>query len=118
MSRRDGDLTRLSKSLSWLLRHNAEWEGFSLLEGGYLPVDDILRHARFIGWTEADVRRVVDTCEKQRFSLAEMDTGQLMIRANQGSVPDPVGCRFSGTKANNYLFLKNVILYWIFSTGL
>ena len=81
---RDGGLVKLSKSLSWLLRHNAVNEGFTLLEGGYLPVPDILRHKRFTGWTEADVRRVVETCEKQRFGLAESDAGQLLIRANQG----------------------------------
>jgi 2'-phosphotransferase len=80
---RDGGIVRLSKSLSWLLRHNAEKEGFNLLEGGYLPVADILRHKRFSGWTEADVRQVVATCEKQRFGLLESDTGQLLIRANQ-----------------------------------
>jgi RNA:NAD 2'-phosphotransferase (TPT1/KptA family) len=43
---REGGQIKLSKALSWLLRHNAEKEGFTLLEGGFLPVADILKHHR------------------------------------------------------------------------
>jgi 2'-phosphotransferase len=41
------DRVRLSKALSWLLRHNAEKEGFVFLEGGFLPVLEVLKHKRF-----------------------------------------------------------------------
>lgn len=103
---RDGGLVKLSKALSWLLRHNAEKEGFTLLEGGYLPVQDILKHCRFSGWTEDDVRQVVASCDKQRFALKMGDNNKaaaddnsdgtghprlLLIRANQGhSIQDVV----------------------------
>ena len=44
---------------------------------------------RFAGWTEADVRQVVVTCDKQRFALKVDAEGRLLIRANQGhSIPD------------------------------
>ena len=79
-----GNKVRLSKSLAWLLRHNAEAEGFTLLPGGYLPVDQILAHRRFAGFSVADVEEVVRDNDKQRFALTEAADGQLLIRANQG----------------------------------
>ena len=64
---------RLSKSLAWLLRHNAESEGFTFMEGGYLPVEDVLKHKRFTGFTLTDVEEVVKNCDKQRYTLAVGD---------------------------------------------
>jgi len=80
------DRVRLSKALSWLLRHNAEKEGFTFLDGGFLPVEDVLKHKRFCGggYTQADVEIVVAECQKQRFTLKNNEQGQLLIRANQG----------------------------------
>jgi len=80
------DRVRLSKALSWLLRHNAEKEGFVFLEGGFLPVQDVLKHKRFRGggYTLEDVQAVVAECPKQRFSLKTSEEGSLLIRANQG----------------------------------
>ena len=75
---------RLSKSLAWLLRHNAESEGFTFLEGGYLPVEDVLGHRRFTGFTVSDVEEVVRDNDKQRFAITVGDDGKLLIRANQG----------------------------------
>ena len=39
-------LTNSDQALSWLLRHNAEKEGFVFLEGGFLPVQEVLKHKR------------------------------------------------------------------------
>ena len=75
---------RLSRSLAWLLRHNAESEGFTFLEGGYLRVEDVLRHQRFTGFTVTDVEEVVRDNDKQRFAITVGDDGKLLIRANQG----------------------------------
>ena len=75
---------RLSKSLAWLLRHNAESEGFTFLEGGYLPVEEVLKHRRFAGFTLADVEEVVRDNDKQRFAVTVGEDGRLLIRANQG----------------------------------
>ncbi|XP_041467596.1 tRNA 2'-phosphotransferase 1-like [Lytechinus variegatus] len=84
---------RLSKRLSLVLRHKAvEW-GFKIYPGGYVLVKDLLAHKMFQGYTEADIRRVVASNEKQRFSLkTHEETGDLMICANQGhsfEVPEP-----------------------------
>jgi len=82
------DRVRLSKALSWLLRHNAEKEGFTFLEGGFLPVHEVLKHKRLVGYTVGDVKAVVAECPKQRFLLREGSDGGLLVRANQGhSVP-------------------------------
>jgi len=80
------DRVRLSKALSWLLRHNAEKEGLVFLEGGFLPVQEVLKHKRFRGggYTLEDVQAVVAECPKQRFSLKTSQEGALLIRANQG----------------------------------
>jgi len=76
---------KLSKALSWLLRHAAVREGFKIDAGGFLKVVDILQHGRFQGFTVDDVRRVVETNSKQRFTLMiDEESGQLLIRANQG----------------------------------
>ena len=39
-------MTNSDQALSWLLRHNAEKEGFVFLEGGFLPVQEVLKHKR------------------------------------------------------------------------
>ena len=75
---------KLSKALSWLLRHNAESEGFTLLEGGFVHASEILKHRRFVGYSIADVETVVQNCEKQRFGTKVGMDGKLLIRANQG----------------------------------
>lgn len=74
----------LSKRLSWLLRHGAEKEGLRLLAGGFLAVSTVLARPQFRGYTAADVRRVVETNDKQRFSLLDDPDRGLLIRANQG----------------------------------
>ena len=79
-------MTNSDQALSWLLRHNAEKEGFVFLEGGFLPVQEVLKHKRCYfsvktisiktfsrfrggGYTLEDVQAVVAECPKQRFSL-------------------------------------------------
>ncbi len=53
--------------------------------GGFLYVDEVLSLQQLRGFSEDDVRRVVETNEKQRFALEpHPDTGRLRIRANQG----------------------------------
>jgi len=84
MASRPGANIKLSKALSWLLRHNAETQGFTVLEGGFLPVKAILQHSRFKGFTVEEVKAVVDNCPKSRFALLEDEKGELLIRANQG----------------------------------
>ncbi|KAM6435232.1 tRNA 2'-phosphotransferase 1 isoform 1-T4 [Liasis olivaceus] len=76
---------RLSKALSYALRHGAEKLGLHMATDGFVDVVEILRLPQFKAWSEEDVQRVVETNEKQRFALGRHpSSGHLQIRANQG----------------------------------
>ena len=56
-----------------------------LWAGGYVKVRELLDHQKFKHYSEADIRRVVSSNDKQRYSLkTDAQTGELMICANQG----------------------------------
>ncbi|XP_044895422.1 tRNA 2'-phosphotransferase 1 isoform X4 [Felis catus] len=76
---------QLSKALSYALRHGALKLGLPMRADGFVPLDALLQLPQFCGFSAEDVRRVVDTSQKQRFALQPGDpsTGPL-IRANQG----------------------------------
>jgi 2'-phosphotransferase len=76
--------TKLSKFLSYILRHKAVEEGFKITIDGYIKVQDILKHKQCLGYTENDIVKVVKGNDKQRFSLQKDPDGNLWIRANQG----------------------------------
>lgn len=78
-----GDV-RLSKALSWLLRHGALNVGLEMDDAGFMSVSHILDTKRFRQFREEDIRRVVEQNEKQRFGITEDSDGNLRIRANQG----------------------------------
>ena len=80
---------RLSKALSWLLRHNLHLVSEITKEpvdpSGFVDVEAVLKLPRFAGYTAKDVESVVQLNDKQRFSLrAHPESGILQIRANQG----------------------------------
>ncbi|GFR86252.1 tRNA 2'-phosphotransferase 1 [Elysia marginata] len=79
-------MIKVSKTLSYLLRHNAEKEGFTLLPGGYLYVDDILSNRKFhTVVTKEDIQAIVETSDKKRFTLVQDEENQRWkICANQG----------------------------------
>ncbi|XP_068854201.1 LOW QUALITY PROTEIN: tRNA 2'-phosphotransferase 1 [Aphelocoma coerulescens] len=78
---------RLSKALSYVLRHGAAAEGLPMGPDGFVEVGALLRLRRFAGVSEGDVRRVVATDPKGRFALRP---DPLRVRANQGhSLPVP-----------------------------
>ncbi|XP_066959069.1 tRNA 2'-phosphotransferase 1-like isoform X2 [Macrobrachium rosenbergii] len=74
---------KLSKSLSWLLRHGAAQEGLALDSGGWAKLSDILGRPQFKKVKVEKIKEVVANCPKQRFKLEERE-GELYIRANQG----------------------------------
>ena len=87
-----GEDVKLSKALSWVLRHSASSLGLHLASDGYVALNDVLSldHPRFIcvhnntpKYTVEDVERVVRENDKQRFKLEYKDN-VLCIRANQG----------------------------------
>ncbi|XP_064182198.1 tRNA 2'-phosphotransferase 1 [Anguilla rostrata] len=76
---------RLSKSLSFVLRHGAAQMGLDMSSDGFLFVEDLLSHPQFGSFSLEDVERVVATNDKQRFKLCtHPEDGRLQIRANQG----------------------------------
>ncbi|KAJ3588515.1 hypothetical protein NHX12_012107 [Muraenolepis orangiensis] len=84
---RDGENrdVRLSKSMSYALRHGANQMGLHLQTDGFLYVEDLLAHPQFRSYTLDDIERVVATNEKKRYGLRpHPETGRLQIRANQG----------------------------------
>ena len=74
---------KISKFLSLVLRHQPETIGIALDPAGWVEVSALLeamrRHGR--GISEAELREVVETNDKKRFSFS--DDG-LRIRASQG----------------------------------
>ncbi|XP_063352321.1 tRNA 2'-phosphotransferase 1 [Pelmatolapia mariae] len=76
---------RLSKSMSYALRHGASQMGLQMGTDGFLFVEDLLAHPQFHSYSLEDVERVVATNDKQRFKLCtHPENGRLQIRANQG----------------------------------
>ncbi|MBN3313932.1 TRPT1 phosphotransferase, partial [Atractosteus spatula] len=83
-SEQDPDV-RLSKALSFALRHGASQLGLDMSSDGFVSVAELLSRPQFRAYSLADVRRVVETNDKQRFRLRPRPgDGRLEIRANQG----------------------------------
>ncbi len=72
------DVVRRSKRLSYVLRHAPGSIGLTLDAAGWADVDALLAA---LGWTRAELERVVATNDKRRFALDENGT---RIRASQG----------------------------------
>jgi putative RNA 2'-phosphotransferase len=88
--RRD-DVVRVSKRLSYVLRHRPDTVGVRLDEAGWVDVDTLLAAlaAHGLPLTREDLDRVVAGNDKQRFAY---DDGGTRIRASQGhSVPVALG---------------------------
>lgn len=79
----DAQLTRISKFLSLILRHNPDKIGLQLDQAGWADVRELLTKAAHHGviFDETTLHEVVANNSKQRFALS--DDGQ-RIRANQG----------------------------------
>lgn len=84
-------LTKTSKFLSLVLRHEPRLIGITLDSAGWVPVSELLRacHAHGQPLTLEELHEVVAGNDKQRFSFSE---DRQKIRANQGhSVPVELG---------------------------
>ncbi|XP_054827333.1 tRNA 2'-phosphotransferase 1 [Eublepharis macularius] len=84
--RRDQDAdVRLSKALSYALRHGADKLGLHMGPDGFVDVAEVLCLPQFKAWSPGDVQRVVETNDKQRFAMRlHPSDGHPQIRANQG----------------------------------
>ncbi|KAJ1924356.1 tRNA 2'-phosphotransferase [Coemansia sp. S100] len=74
---------RLSKQLSYILRHGAEDKGLKLRDDGSISISDLLRYQKLKSTTFAEIQNVVETNNKKRFTLYE-ENEQWYIRAVQG----------------------------------
>lgn len=78
---------RISKTMAFVLRHEALKLGLDVVEGGYVTVSSFLELPIMCGATEATVKKIVESDKKGRYSFSQ--DGK-MIRANQGhSFPVP-----------------------------
>lgn len=82
-----GEDRRRSKRLSLALRHQPSSLGLTLDDNGWAAVEDVLRglNENRLSTTRADLLRVVENCDKQRFFL---DESSHRIRASQGHSVD------------------------------
>ncbi|SCF08752.1 putative RNA 2'-phosphotransferase [Micromonospora viridifaciens] len=83
------DLVRVSKKMSFALRHRPDRFGLTLDRAGWVPVADLLAALRI---SRADLDAVVAGNDKQRFAVERGPDGVDRIRANQGhSLPVDLG---------------------------
>ncbi|KAL3266521.1 hypothetical protein HHI36_010690 [Cryptolaemus montrouzieri] len=81
---------RLSKFLSWLLRHGAVKDQIPIGSDGFVSVKHILNHPTLRGnFTENDIIKVVENDEKTRFAVRP-NKESFDVRANQGHSIDLV----------------------------
>ncbi|KAF5383667.1 hypothetical protein D9615_003785 [Tricholomella constricta] len=83
---KDSPAVRLSKTLSWLLRHGAKGEGLPMRPDGYVKVTDLLENPKLKGQALdfEGLKDIVKADLKKRYDLTEDAEGVCWIRANQG----------------------------------
>ncbi|KAI9440453.1 KptA family-domain-containing protein [Lactarius indigo] len=91
---KDSPEVRISKTLSWVLRHGAKSEGLFMRSDGYVRVNDLLALPRLSSPAQLDLatlQRLVENDSKSRYMLhkgpdeAAPTAGDIWwIRANQG----------------------------------
>ncbi|EIN09458.1 hypothetical protein PUNSTDRAFT_51732 [Punctularia strigosozonata HHB-11173 SS5] len=65
----DSEQVRLSKTLSWLLRHAAAAEGIPMRSDGFVRVSDLLKHEKLRNLDFPTLERLVQDNDKQRYTL-------------------------------------------------
>ncbi len=106
---------KISKFLSYVLRHHPESIGIKLDSGGWTDVEKLIRQVnrKSIQITLDEIRTAVKENDKQRFSFSE---DELKIRANYGhsievdlgySPMEPPGVLYHGTAEKNLKAIRN-----------
>ncbi|GAW09278.1 trna phosphotransferase 1 [Lentinula edodes] len=82
---KDSPAVRLSKTLSWLLRHGAQSEGLAMRADGYVKVIDLLENPKIKSQALdlTGLQQIVNADSKKRYSLVCEDD-IWWIKANQG----------------------------------
>ncbi|KAI0630621.1 KptA family-domain-containing protein [Trametes polyzona] len=86
---KDAPEVRISKTLSWILRHGSQLEGLKMRPDGYVRVDELLQRPKMRDLTFEALQEIVRSDAKGRYSLVQevdAETGKeaWWIRANQG----------------------------------
>jgi len=82
---------KISKLLSYVLRHKPEAIGLTLNNEGWADIDELILKSVKVKMTREDILRVVKNSDKQRFIIREDGNS---IRANQGhSIKVDLGLR-------------------------
>jgi putative RNA 2'-phosphotransferase len=112
------DVVRVSKRLSFVLRHRPESVGLTLDAAGWVDVDALLAALASSGLllSRADLDHVVVTNDKQRFAF---DPTGSRIRASQGHSVD-IGLGYAAEIPPDVLFHGTVVRFLpaIFAEGL
>ena len=78
---------RISKFMSWLLRHGIDERKLEMDSDGFILLDDLMNQGEMKSVSIDDVQHIVDTNDKKRFTIEERIKGgyaKKYIRANQG----------------------------------
>ena len=84
--------TRLSKALSWLLRHNlkivSEITKKPIDPSGYVNVEDVLKLPRFAGYSSSQVEQVVKLNDKQKHfpECSDYKRSIVIFRSDRGAI--------------------------------
>jgi 2'-phosphotransferase len=98
-------ITNVSKTLSYALRHGVINLGLKMDDEGYVRIDDLLTHPELHdlrGVNLNQIREIVDMNDKKRFALKN-DLDVTYIRANQGHSQDV------GSQINDQLHLTKIV---------
>lgn len=66
---------KLSKALSYILRHGAEKERIPIRSDGYICLKDLYKSSRVNNYSLQDIKRVVNNNDKKRFKLVHVPPG-------------------------------------------
>ncbi|KAJ7714203.1 KptA family-domain-containing protein [Mycena metata] len=80
---RDSPEVRVSKTLSWILRHGAKSEGLAMRPDGCVKVTDLLANPKLSTLNLEALQEIVKADTKQRYDL-KFDDDIWWIKANQG----------------------------------
>jgi len=66
---------RISKFMSWLLRHGIDERKLEMDSDGFILLDDLMNQGEMKSVSIDDVQHIVDTNDKKRFTIEERIKG-------------------------------------------
>ncbi len=86
-NKKESQDVKLSKALSFLLRHGAIEQGLNMDKAGWVKLDDVINYLKIKkGYKDVhikDIQAIVDNNDKKRFQLKDEEK-HVYIRATQG----------------------------------